>query len=148
MAIPGDPAPPVRGLVHHIDLTVLDLAVSGPYYDTLLSFLGYRRVKQEPELHVWDLAQADAPGGRLLAGVALRAARSDRPHDRTSAGLHHLAFRAADRADVDAAFALMKKHGAVVLDPPADYPQYGAGYYAIFFADPDGLKLEVVHFPG
>ena len=134
----------MRGIVHHIDLTVRDLAVSAPFYDALLSFLGYRRVKQEAALHVWDLA----PEGRLLAGVALRAARSDRAHDRTSAGLHHLAFRAADRADVAAAHALMKQHGATILDPPADYPQYGAGYHAVFLADPDGLKLEVVHFPG
>ena len=37
---------------------------------------------------------------------------------------------------------------AVILDPPADYPAYGPGYYALFFADPDGLKLEFVHFPG
>ena len=148
MAVPADQGTRLRGVVHHIDLTVRDLAGSAPFYEALLSFLGYRRVKQEPELHVWDLAQDDAPGGRLLAGVALRAAQLQRAHDRYSAGLHHLAFRAADRADVDAAFALMKKHGAVVLDPPADYPQYGAGYDAVFFADPDGLKLEVVHFPG
>jgi catechol 2,3-dioxygenase-like lactoylglutathione lyase family enzyme len=135
---------PRRGIIHHVDLTVRDLGVSAPFYDALLSFLGYRRVKQEPELHVWDLA----PEGRLLAGVALRAARSDRPHDRTTAGLHHLAFRAVDRADVDAAHALMRAKGADILDPPADYPQYGAGYYAVFLADPDGMKLEVVHFPG
>jgi catechol 2,3-dioxygenase-like lactoylglutathione lyase family enzyme len=37
--------------------------------------------------------------------------------------------------------------GARILDAPADYPQYGAGYYAVFFADPDGLKLEFVHWP-
>jgi len=135
---------PTRGIVHHIDLTVRDLAVSAPFYDALLSFLGYRRVKQEAALHVWDLA----PEGRLLAGVALRAARSDRSHDRYSAGLHHLAFRAVDRADVDAAYSLMRAKGADILDPPADYRQYGAGYYAVFLADPDGMKLEVVHFPG
>jgi len=33
-------------------------------------------------------------------------------------------------------------------EAPADYPQYGAGYYAVFFADPDGLKFEYVHVPG
>ena len=37
-----------------------------------------------------------------------------------------------------------------MLDPPVDYsghPAYGPGYYAAFFADPDGVKLEVVHLP-
>lgn len=56
--------------------------------------------------------------------------------------------RSADRADVDRAHALMKDKGATILDAPAEYPQYGAGYYAVFVADPDGLKMEVVHFTG
>ena len=41
----------------------------------------------------------------------------------------------------------MKEKGAALLDAPADYPQYGAGSYAVFGTEPDGLKL-VVHFPG
>lgn len=134
----------LRGVVHHIDLTVRDLAKSAPFYEALLGFLGYVRVKQEAALHVWDLTRE----GKVIGGVALRAARSERPHDRYTAGLHHLAFHAADRADVDRAHALMKGTGATILDAPAEYPQYGAGYYAVFVADPDGLKLEVVHYPG
>jgi glyoxylase I family protein len=34
-----------------------------------------------------------------------------------------------------------------VLDPQADYPAYGNGYCAVFFADPDGIKLEFVCLP-
>jgi hypothetical protein len=36
--------------------------------------------------------------------------------------------------------------GADVLDPPQEYP-YVPGYYAVFFRDPDGMKLEYVHIP-
>ena len=38
---------------------------------------------------------------------------------------------------------------AMILHPPAEYPQYnkGRGYYAVFFADPDSLKLECVYTP-
>ncbi|TAJ26650.1 MAG: bleomycin resistance protein [Reyranella sp.] len=132
----------MRGVVHHIDLTVRDLAVSASFYEALLGFLGYERVKKEPDIHVWDLLD----GKRFLGGVAVRSARSPREHDRYSAGLHHLAFHAGDRADVDRAHALMKEKGFAILDAPAEYPKYGAGYYAMFVADPDGLKLEVVHF--
>jgi glyoxylase I family protein len=67
-----------------------------------------------------------------------------RAHDRYSPGLHHVAWRAASREDVDWLHALLVAIGATVLDPPADYPAYGHGYYAVFFADPDGLKLEFV----
>jgi hypothetical protein len=42
---------------------------------------------------------------------------------------------------------LLIEIGATVLDPPADYPTYGDGYYAVFFADPDGIKLEFVQLP-
>jgi len=95
MAAPADQGARLRGAVHHIDLTVRDLAASAPFYEALLGFLGYTRVKQEAAIHVWDLVRE----GTILGGVALRAAHSARPHDRTSAGLHHLAFRAAATLD-------------------------------------------------
>ena len=41
----------------------------------------------------------------------------------------------------------MAEAGARVLDPPAEYPAYAPGYYAVFFGDPDGIKLEVAHIP-
>lgn len=41
----------------------------------------------------------------------------------------------------------MKENAATILDAPTEYPKYGARYYAMFVADPDGMKIEVVHFP-
>ena len=54
---------------------------------------------------------------------------------------------AASRADVDRFHAFLLREGIAVLDAPAEYPQYGPAYYAVFFGDPDGMKLELVHFP-
>ena len=51
------------------------------------------------------------------------------------------------RAQVDEFHGFLRDQAVTVLDAPAEYPQYGKGYYAVFFADPDGIKLEVVHFP-
>jgi glyoxylase I family protein len=132
----------VRGLVHHIDLTVIDLDRSSPFYETVLGFLGYRLVRRDTSGVDWDLS---APHGYCSLGI--KPARTLRPHDRYGAGLHHLAWHADGRADVDRLHALLREHGITVLDPPAEYPAYGAGYYALFFADPDGLKFEFVHFP-
>jgi catechol 2,3-dioxygenase-like lactoylglutathione lyase family enzyme len=132
----------MRGHFHHIDLTVSDLARSGPFYDAVLGFLGYRRGN---EAETW--IDFDTAGPHRAPSVGIRLARSDRPHDRYSCGLHHLAWAADSRDDVDRLHGLLVRIGATVLDAPADYPQYRDGYYAVFFADPDGLKLEFVHSP-
>ena len=96
-------------------------------------------------------------GGAGLGGarfdVEVRPARPDRRdrrYDRYEPGPHHLAFHAESRAVVERVYAAMLEVGATVLDPPADYsdrPGYDDGYFAAFFADPDGLKLEVAHIP-
>ena len=132
----------MRGAVHHIDLTSRDLARSTAFYEEVLAFLGYRRARSDDTGVDWDLRDS----GHLVCSVGVKPARSDRDHDRYSAGLHHLAWHAASRDDVDRLHALLVRLGARILDAPAEYPAYGAGYYALFFADPDGLKLEFVHW--
>jgi glyoxylase I family protein len=136
----------MRGMVNHIDLTVLDPDRSAPFYDAVLGFLGYQRVSAHPRGYDYDLTGAD--GSFCSVGV-MRAEGEGRrrPHDRYAPGLHHLAWTADSREDIDRLHVLLLGIGASVLDPPADYPAYGAGYYAVFFTDPDGLKLEFVYWP-
>ena len=133
----------MRGQMHHLDLTVSDLGRSKPFYELVLGFLGYRCVKSTAEVIVWDLTLADG-----VCGIAIRPAHRPREHDRYTVGLHHFAWNADSRQDVDRLYDRLVKAGATILDAPAQYPQYGIGYYAVFFADPDGLKLEYVHYTG
>lgn len=136
----------MRGAIHHIDLTVRDPQASRGFYDAVLGFMGYRISDEHARGIDWD---REAPGAGFCSIGVMRAEGPGvgRTHDRYSPGLHHLAWTAESRADVDALHALLVEIGATVLDPPADYPRYGAGYYAVFFADPDGLKLEYVYKP-
>ena len=55
-------------------------------------------------------------------------------------GFHHYAFELSSRKDVDALGAFLEQHGMNVVDPPGEY--YGRSYYAVYFTDPDGMKLE------
>jgi glyoxylase I family protein len=147
-----------RGSVHHVDLTVRDPWASLPFYEAVLGFMGYLRVQpnSDPDAPLPPPAPGDtsyefnipAPTGGYHVSIGLVGARDGAPpHDRFNPGLHHLALRATSREDVDAFHALLQKMGANVLDAPAEYPQYSDGYYAVFFTDLDGLKLEFVFKP-
>lgn len=135
----------MRGTIHHIDLTVKDPWASREFYDAVLGFMGYRCVKEDARGFDYERS---APGPYMSIGVMKsQGAGASRVHDRYSPGLHHLAWHAESREDVDRLYQLLTRVGAHILDAPADYPQYGEGYYAVFFADPDGLKLEYVFTP-
>lgn len=124
----------------HIDLTVSDLEHSIAFYEKVLTELGFRRVPHGGYTN-WANAQLS---------IAIRPAASEQQgasFDRYRVGLHHLAVRAKSREDVGRFHRFLVREKVTVLDPPPEYPEYGTDYYAVFFADPDGMKLELVHFP-
>jgi glyoxylase I family protein len=137
----------MRGAVHHIDLSVTDPRRARPFWDAVLGHMGYR-VSTEYDHGGYDFDIGTR--GAAFASIGIRpvsGANAARAHDRYSAGLHHLAWNAASRGDVDALFALLGKIGATILDAPKHYPEYSEDYYAVFFADPDGMKLEYCYVP-
>jgi catechol 2,3-dioxygenase-like lactoylglutathione lyase family enzyme len=126
--------------IDHLAIRVSDLALSRRFYDGLLGFMGFAREWAFGEVVGWNngetmvwITQADAEG---------RA----HPHHEGGIGYHHYAFELAARAEVDSLHAYLVGQAVAIVDPPADYPSYGEGYYAVFFRDPDGLKLEAMHF--
>jgi glyoxylase I family protein len=131
--------------VHHVDLVVSSIERSLPFYRELLSPLGFHRVGEvegERGETIWYLS---GPG----TSIGLREAQSEREQafDRYEVGLHHLAFEASSRAAVDERSAWLRTHGVEIESGPEEYG-YSPGYYAVFFFDPDGIKLEIVHVPG
>jgi len=130
----------VVGTIHHVDITVADMARSTEVYERVLPLMGLRRVPNCDSNPVWAGTYGE---------VGLQPARTGpgRSHDRYSPGLHHLAFAAPTREAVDGLFLELDRLGVRVLDPPAQYDHYAPGYYAVFFADPDGVKLEYVFTP-
>lgn len=71
----------------------------------------------------------------------------DCPGERCVPGLQYRAFNAPDRAAVDALRARLLPLSADVTDPPAEYPAYSTGYYAVFLRDSSGIALEFCHPP-
>ena len=139
LAGPDGEPPEVLG-VDHLDITVTDLSRSVPFYEKILGALGFRKM-----IHPHYTGFHNA---YLIIGVKEAAAEEKAAgHNRFRAGLHHLALRVRHRHDVDRFHDFLTAEGVTVLDPPASYPEYGPHYYAVFFADPDGIKLELVHYP-
>jgi catechol 2,3-dioxygenase-like lactoylglutathione lyase family enzyme len=148
---------PVTGPLNHIDISVGYPERSIPFYQAFFTALGYKRWKvdapawREPGATraTWSIKLA----GGAIFGIELRPARTEsreRRYDRYEPGPHHLAFHADSPATVDRVHEALLAAGGEVLDPPTDYSghaAYSEGYYAVFFADPDGLKLEVAHIP-
>lgn len=136
----------MRGLVHHIDLTVKNAKASRAFYEHVLGFMGYELSDTTEFGFDFDLDT----GEDTYCSIGIRDARGPdaaRAHDRYTVGLHHIAWNAASMEDVDAMYAHLKQIGAHILFAPAHYPEYHTPYYAVFFSDPDGLKLEYVYRP-
>jgi glyoxylase I family protein len=133
--------------IHHLDLVVSDLERSLPFYRGLLGPLGYVREggiegeRGERVVYLGHIAEH--------AAIGLRERQSDAnpvPYDRYGVGVHHVALSATDRGMVDERAAWLREQGAEIESGPAEYG-YIPGYYAVFFYDPDGIKLEIVHVP-
>ena len=82
--------------------------------------------------------------------IGLREKQSDGhavPYDRYAVGVHHLAFEASSREAVDRCWEWVLTQHVETESAPKEFPHYVAGYYAAYFYDPDGIKLEVVFEP-
>jgi glyoxylase I family protein len=127
--------------IDHLYLAVRDLERSEEFYDrVLLSVLGYRkgksRIAGDPHVHYYN----------RQFGFSLRPARpGTADHDPYAPGLHHFCFRVEDEAAVRRATEELRAAGVETTEPRY-YPEYAPDYYATFFADPDGVRLEITNF--
>ncbi len=134
-----------RALFDHVDLVVSSIERSLPFYRDLLQPLGVTR---------WSETEGERGetihygGGADIAGaIGLREQQSEGEFDRYARGVHHVAFWANSRELVDDRAAWLRANGAEIESGPEEY-DYRDGYYAVFFYDPDGLKLEIMTSPG
>ena len=131
--------PEVTGF-DHVYLAVSDLAVSERFYDrVLLDVLQFRRnnfgLGGEPHVQYFN----------RHFGIVLRPARLATAHAPHAPGLHHLCLRVESEADVRAAAVQLRALGIDATDAKV-FPEYAPDYVATFFADPDGIRLEITNF--
>jgi len=126
--------------IDHIYIAVRNPERAKAFYDrVMLQVLGYRKahstIAGDPHVHYFN----------RQFGFSLRPARSNTAHDPYAPGLHHFCFRVVDERAVDRAAAELRAIG-VEASEPRYYPEYAPDYYATFFDDPDGIRLEITNF--
>src|SRR5262245_45226667 len=127
--------------IAHIFLTAANFERSRNFYRKLLPLLGLKPVIDSDQIYY-------CVGGRT--GVASRAPspdNDDASFDQNRIGLHHLCFRARERADVDELHTFLTSIGTNSVRAPRE-DQWAPGYYSMLFEDPDGIRLEINHVPG
>jgi catechol 2,3-dioxygenase-like lactoylglutathione lyase family enzyme len=120
--------------VDHLSIRVSDYEKSKAFYSRLFDFLGFKVEAEYPDTMGWSngvtlfwIGQADAKAARRKYHIG-------------EVGIHHYAFKLRSRKDVDELDAFLRDAlKAVIVDPAGEYYD---DYYAVFFLDPDGIKLE------
>jgi len=129
-----------RGNIQHIEINVSNFQKSKAFYQDFLEWLGYKRILNEKDFAGWDNGEA-----KIFVTYLERYKESG--FHRRRVGLNHIAFQAKSKADVDRLHSdfLVPRSIKVLYGGPKEYPEYRKGYYAVYFEDPDRIKLEFVH---
>ncbi|MFS0864634.1 VOC family protein [Fredinandcohnia sp. 179-A 10B2 NHS] len=125
-------------MLHHVEIYVSNLEESKKFWGWLLGELGY------VEYQNWDSGISWKQGDTYLVFVQAEERFLDIPYHRCRVGLNHLAFHATSRKQVDEITQQLQKKGITILY--ADKTPYAGGpdYYAVYFEDPDRIKVELV----
>jgi catechol 2,3-dioxygenase-like lactoylglutathione lyase family enzyme len=120
--------------IDHLVLSVGNFGRSKEFYRKLLGFLGFKLKHEYSDMAGWS-------NGKTLFWIAAADAKGKKhKYRKGDIGFHHYAFELSSRDDVDALGAFLAKNGMTVVDPAGEY--YEPSYYAVYFTDPDGMKLE------
>src|SRR5579863_976426 len=120
-------------LFDHVDLRVSDFAKVRRLYDALLPAMGFSEIGEDEQTITYY-----RPGARRTApffGIDVDPAHR--------ANGSRIALYAPSRAEVDRLSSVAREAGATAFEPPALIEEYSPNYYASFFEDADGNKLEI-----
>lgn len=128
----------MRGILSHVEIYVSDLQKSLQFWDWFLSDLGYELYQRWAEGASYKLNHT------YLVFVQVEEKYKKFPYHRRHTGLNHLAFYGGSRKDIDEMTHKLREKGIKILYEDKHPFAAGPGYYAVFFEDPDRIKVEVV----
>lgn len=127
----------------HVEINLKDLKKSKEFYEKLLTHFGWKKILEEEIIVGWSSGEVD------LFLVQTESKHLDQSFHRRKAGLNHLCFNANSQEEVDEFYQeyLIKNGISVLYGGPKGWPEYRGGYYAVYFEDPDRIKLEFAYVP-
>ncbi len=126
-------------MLHHVEIYVSDLARSRTFWQWLLcEELGYKVYQEWPKGVDFIFEKT------YIVFVQTEEKHLDTTYNRCRTGLNHLAFHARSKSHVDDLTAKLRERGITILYPDRHPYAGGPDYYAVFFEDPDRIKVEVV----
>jgi glyoxylase I family protein len=133
-----------HGSLNHVSITVSDLDQAMCFFRPFLAFFGF--AVSEPAPYAETRLTVNINPTTTMA-FNIWEAKTSHPFDVYEPGLHHVAFNAGSREQVDDALDIVKDAELEILDGPGEFPFAVRGYYAFYFLGPDDMKFEVVHMP-
>ncbi|WP_394219025.1 VOC family protein [Halobacillus trueperi] len=130
-----------EGLLHHVEIYVTNLEQSESFWGWFLEEIGYQSYQK------WEEGQSWKVGEIYLVFVQVENKYLDVPYHRKRTGLNHLAFHASSRERVDEMTRMLKERGINILYENQHPFAGGDEYYAVYFEDPDRIKVEFVAPP-
>ena len=127
----------MKGTLHHIEIYVKDLNQSKEFWGWLLGQLGYK------EYQNWELGVSYILGDTYIVFVQVEKRFLDISYHRSRAGLNHLAFHGGSEEFVDEITQKLQEKGIRILYEDKHPYAGGPGYYAVYFEDPDRMKVEI-----
>ncbi len=137
----------MKPIIDHIQITVNDLKTAESIYDKFLPLVGFDITKKASafiEEHDFHVIEYSHPDLAFAINSPRKAFVNDIIHRRKPGSLHHLAFKAETREEVDNIYLELVKIGAYIVSKPTIYSAYSPDYYALYFKDFEGIKYEVV----
>lgn len=125
-------------MIHHIEIYVSNLKNSIEFWGWFLEDLGYSVYQN------WELGQSWKQDETYIVFVQTEERFLDIPYHRCRVGLNHLAFHARSKQHVDDVTEKLKAMGRTILYEDEHPYAGGENYYAVFFEDPDRMKVELV----
>lgn len=127
-----------QGLIHHIEIYVSDLSKSVQFWGWFLEEIGYTPFQKWEQGQSWKLEDA------YIVFVQTDEKFLDVPYHRKRTGLNHLAFHATSRKQVDEITKKLISNGEKILYKESHPYAGGPEHYAVYFEDPDRIKVELV----